>query len=711
MRAPASPAEEGAPLFFAVEVEGIEPTQGTLFFRSIGARRYQGQDFDLDGRHAAVVRLPVSASAAPGVEYYVSIRGVDGSTASAPPVYPTRNPYRVEVQPGRALLGVALVEPPTGARGPSDPLVLTLPGAPDRHAPRVFLDGADITAFLRTRGDTAQYVPSSPLVPGPHQLVVAEPGGERREFPFTVAEQADRAAAPGVASLRGSLSANYGGNVGNKNGPGKDTASGNLHVEAGARKGEFSVDFSGVNLQYVKDAPDPFTVSSGYLVTTRYGQQALEVGDLSISETSLVAAGFSRRGAQLKLQSGAAEARAFNVRAETVEGFETGVSFTDNERQVYGAAFAGSLFGNRLSAHLVGISGENQAVSGYNTASLLAASKGKALGGKLDAALGRTSLGAEYAVSWFDPDTSDGGGEKRDDAYEVRAGQDLGFGNLNVGYLRYGSRYATVADPNFTGDREGYDGSFSTAAGIASWSVFGSYTEDNVDDDPTRPVVLSRAGGTAVGLSPQGWPTLQLGYSVSDQTSFQVPAGAEEVENRNHSVSAGLAYGRGFWNLSLSAALGFLDDRLPADNDTRTRTYNLGGGVFVDRLVVSPGLTLSEAVGTTRTDRSRLGTLTLSVPLWDERISLSSQGSYQLSDATDGSVDTRTVNANGRLAFNLRDLLQRLRAGWLNVDVALTASYNRFDDRKNTANDADDYAVLLGFNLGAPYQWAVERPW
>lgn len=556
-----------------------------------------------------------------------------------------------------------------------------------------------------------EYVPSSPLDPGPHRVVVADPGGESRELWFTVEGSPDREAVPGVASARGSLSANYGGNVGNKDGSGKDAASGNLHVEAAARKGEFSVNFSGVNLQYVKDAPDPFTVSSGYLVTTGYGQQTLEVGDVSVSETSLVAAGFSRRGAQLKLRSGAAEARAFNVRAESVEGFETGVSFTDNTRQVYGAAVAGSLFGDRLRAHLVGITGENQAVAGYNTASLLASSKGKALGGALDATLGRTSLGAQYAVSWFDPDTSDGAGQARDDAYEVRAGQDLGFGSLSLGYLRYGSRYATVADPHFTGDREGYDGTFSTALGSLSWTLHGSYLEDNVDADPERPVVLSRAGGTSVGLSPQGWPTLHLAYTVSDQASIRVPAGAQEAENRNHSVSAGLAYGRGFWNVSLSAALGFLDDRLPADNDTRTRTYNVGGGVFVDRLVVSPGLSLSETVGTTRTDRSRLGTLTLSVPFWDERIQLATQGSYQASDATDGSVDSRTVSADGRLAFNIRDLLQRMRAGWLNVDVALTATYRRFDDRKNSANDSDGYTVLLGFNLGAPYQWAVERPW
>ncbi len=335
------------------------------------------------------------------------------------------------------------------------------------------------------------------------------------------------------------------------------------------------------------------------------------------------------------------------------------------------------------------------------------------VGVKLSGHLLGFDLEGEAAASWFDGDTTSGKGKVADQAYELSLARNVGIGDLSAHLLRYGSDFRSIANPNFTGDRQAVEASLTSTLGIASLTLNGSYTEDNVDDDPARPVVTSTRAGATVGLGPAGWPAVNLGYNLGLQDSRDEPAGEAGVKNLQHDISLGLTYAKGIWTASLTTTVGLLDDRLATERDTETRNVVLAGGVNTGPLSVAPSLSYTESENGGTTNRSRLASLTLAVPVWPEVVDLSGQGSYQWADASDHTSDTRTTNGSLRLSWNLQPLLKRAYLGWAKVQVALSADYNRVEDRIDSANDQEEYTTLVTLNLGAPYRfgWDWEVGW
>jgi len=706
---PPRSAEAGKAVPLVLETPA-EVAEVVLYYRVSGSRSFLRMPLRVrDGRVQAV--LPSDSALPPGIEYYLELLLDDGRRITDPPFSPRYNPYHIEIGPPQRL--TASLAAGGAELSPVDAVVLELDREVDPARVRMTLDGADVTGSVRIEGGVLRYEPPAPLAAGGHEVRLSLEDGPEIRLPFRVAgpPPADTASVRGVLRADGTLSFNYGLNVGNKTGSSGDRTSANLHVGFSAGKGKFSADFSGVNLQYVKDAPEEFTVSSGYLFRFAYDGQELDFGDLSITETPLTVSGYNRRGAQLRLRYGAVETHLFDVRAHTVEGFRSGISFTETDNQVYGLAVKFPVLDDdRLSVHLSGLTGKQDA-EGFNTGSTAAPSEGDVLGLRLEGRLAGIRIDGEFAASWFDADTGDGEGKRRDSAFEINLSRDVVIGNLSLGLLRYGSDFASIANPNFTGDRRAVRGGFSSRILGAALSLNGSYCEDNVGDEPSRPVVGSASAGVQVSGSPFGGATLNLGYGLGRQESRREPAGAAGVDNLRQDFTFGLSFSGGAWNLSFNGGLGFLDDRLSSDRDTETRNFVLSGGVEMDRLSILPNLSWNETEGTAKTDRSRLASLSFSIPLWRNVLDLSGQGAYQLADASDDSVDTRTANGSIRIAWNVQALMRRVRLDWVNVQLAFSGSYNRVEDRKNPANTNEDYATFLALNLGAPYRFGAEAAW
>ncbi len=695
----------GTPAVLSRPVEA-DAVAAVLHYRVAGTRAYRRIELPVeDGRVS--VQIPASAVVPPGVEYYLEVTTADGRVVTDPALYPAYNPYRIEVA-AAGLRGAALVGAPNGRVPARGPLVISLDGV--ATGVRFFLDGADVTSAVERQGSQVRYVPPAPLEPGRHVLVAQAPGGHRVEVPFVAEGPAE--GPRGVLAVDGSVSLNYGRNVSSRDTAASDRVSGNLNLEFSAQKGKFAARFSGVNLQYVKDAPDEFTISSGYLLTLAYGAQSFEFGDLSIDETPLTASGFARRGARLNMEVRRIKARLYNVRADTVEGFEAGVSLDDPGSQVYGLAVEAPLLpDDRFSIHLSALTGRNENRAGFNTGTSLGPSRGQTVGLGFRGTLFGTNLSGEFAWSRFDPDTTRGPGMEADTAWQVNASRDVVVGSLSLGLLRYGSDYATIANPNFTGDRQAVQAGLSSGFGPISLTLSGAYSEDNVDRAGGRPIVSSLTGNTSVGVAVPGWPALNLGYGISRQKSRSEPPGGQAVDNVNHTLSAGLSYGREPWNAALSASMGFLQNRLSGGSDARTRSITLSGGWNGERLSITPSLSYNESDSGGPVYRTRLATLSLTLPLWPEVVGLSGQGSYQRADTSDGSVDTATSSGSVRLSWNVQALLKRVGLGWANVQLAVSADYNRHDDRKDPSRDRTESVVFLTFNLGAPYRFRAETEW
>ncbi|WP_025323334.1 hypothetical protein [Deferrisoma camini] len=699
---PAGPHPAGQPIGWTAEPVA-RVVSATVYYRAVGARRYLSVPAAVEQGRVRV-DLPASAAVPPGTEYYLEVRTADGRVVTDPPSHPRYNPYRLEVAASPAPV---LAPAGSGPIAGGQPLVFR--SGPVGGGTRYFLDGAEVTGAVEVRGDTVRYPPPADLEPGTHVFAAEDRAGRRVEVPVRVT--GTPAGGPrGVLGLNGSLSFNYGYNARSRGGASGDRLSGNLNVEAYAEKGEFRVRFSGVNLQYDKDAPDPFTLSSGFRLEAAYGEQRLELGDVTVDETPLTVAGLSRRGAQLHLKVGRAEVRAFDVRTDTVDGWESGLFSSGRESQTYGVSVAGPLLADgHLDFHLTALSGRNESPSGAYDQSNGGPQEGDTVGVRVESAWGPVRLDGQYAYSRFDDDTSAGEGKKGDAAWEIRLTSDLGFGTLDLGYLRYGTDYATIAAPSFTGDRQGADGGFSTRIGPASWAVSGSFTEDNVGRDASKPIVRSVSGNTSLGWRGTRGVSMNLGYGIARQDSRDEPPGTTGVDNLNQQVSLNLAHAYGPWSGAVGGSLGFLDDRSAAGNDTDTRSVTLTTGLSGSAGSANLSLSFNQSITDAKTDRSRLASLTLAVPVWPEWVDLSGQVSYQLADASDGSVDTVTTGGSVRLAWNVDRLLAG--ADWVDVQLAVTGEYNRVDDRLDDANDSKEYLTFLTFNFGAPYRFGAETEW
>lgn len=676
-----------------------------LHYRASGARTFRSRE--LTPRNEAVsVSFSADEVAAPGIDYYLELTGADGTVVTDPPVYPEFNPHRIAVRE-RALPSFRVVG--GEALGATAPIILTWEGDEPPEQLRLFLDDLDITATTIVRDGRAEYRPPEPLRPGTHRVrMVQAVSGAESSSGFTVVEVPAETAS-GVMAIKGNASFHYGGNVSNKNNS-TSPLSANLHVEAEASKGRFSTHLSGVNVNFVQDAPTEINLSSGFQMNAGMGPVDVAFGDVSVRGTPLVLSGFARRGLLLSAGVGKGRAELFTVSTDPVEGFHSGVSVRNTTDQTYGLFYEAELLPDeRLTLGLSGVFGDQKGGAGVGAASLLPAARGRTVGAVVAGSVAGFKVDLEYAWSRYDPDRSDGVGAKEDSAYEARLSRDLSGIRLEGGYRRYGSDYATIASPNFSGDREGYDLSLAGGLGALSWALSGSQTVDNVDQDRSRPRVYSTGGSVSLGISPAGWPSLQLGLRRSLQKSKKTPVGVTGVDNINDTMSVALSYGGDAWNTSLNASLGWLNDRLDTDVDRVTRNYGLSMNYRLDPVSFVPSISYNASKGTSQTQRSWLAALNMSVPLWSDRLMLSTQASYQHSTASDDSVDQDLINGSARIAWTLQDLFTRRIPDWINAQFGLSGTFNRLDDRVNPAAEEESYAVLLTFSMGAPYNFGLER--
>ena len=676
-----------------------------LHYRTSGTRSFRRRELT---PHGPVVTVSFSERdvTAPGIDYFLELTGEDGEATTDPPVYPDFNPHRIEVHE-RALPAFHVLG--GEALGTTDGIVIAWDGGKSPGEFRLFLDDLDITAMTDIRGARAEYRPPEPLQPGPHRLrVVRASVGEEVSSGFTVIDT-DQESVATVVALKGNASFHYGGNISNKNSS-SSPLSANLHVEGDIGKGEFSTHLSGVNVNYVQGAPTEVNLSSGFLMNAGLGAVDVAFGDVSVRGTPLVLSGFARRGLMLSTGVGKGRAELFTVSTDPVEGFNGGVNVRGSADQTYGVFYQVDLLpDNRLTVGVSGVVGNQEAGAGAGVASLRSAARGRTLGAVVSGAVAGYKVDLEYAWSRYDPDRFDGVDAKEDAVYEARLSHELGGFTIGGGYRRYGGDYATIANPNFSGDREGYDLSLAGGMGVLTWSLSGSQTVDNVNRDPSRPRVRSTGGRINLGLSPQGWPTLRLGVGRSLQKAGEVPVGATGVDNINDTVSLTLSHGGDVWNGSLTASLGWLDDRLATNVDRITQNYGLSVSYHLDPVAIAPSVSYNASKGADKVQRSWLLALNLSVPLWSERITLSTQASYQHSTASDDSIDQDLANGSVRIAWTLQDLFTHRIPDWINAQFGLSGSFNRLNDRVNPDAGQNTYSVLLTFSMGAPYDFALER--
>ena len=704
VEAPSGPFYQGETVTLVVNMTEITPLKGELYFRPSGITYYQRIPIEFRDGGSAEVTIPATSVVSPGLEYYIEIVTSSGEVVTSPSTRAIYSPYTLKVLTSHPLPEAKLISPdPSFPIREREDIVIEFTSRPEIGTVNVFIDNTDITPLIDISGK--RIVLSSALLesPGRHTLVVEVEGKDgmksENSWVLMVAEEREEEK---FAKLKGSggISFNYSREIKTPSGPKDDTVSGNLNLGFDIEGRNWNMKWEGINIQYVEDTSgDNLTISSGFYVVLRKGEHTIEYGDITVQETQLTAPSFARRGVQAKLKGFDTELHLFNVSTGTVSGWNSGIG--DADRQVYGFSVTRPLISKTLPFTLVYITGRNQAVNGFNTASTRNRSEGDILGIRAAYNLFGIDIEGEVAGTRYDSDTTDDMDEREDTAGTLSLSTKFDRYSIGFGYYYYGPDFASIANPNFTNDREGFSGSVGTSFGPSTLSLSFNRGWDNVEEDPTRPVVYSTSGTLSWGLSPTRWPSISLSYTRSMQDSTKEPAGTQEVDNINDTVNMGLSLSGDRWSASLGGNYGKLNDRA-GGLDSETRGVNLSGSLTPFKgLSLGPSLGFTESKSSDVLKRTRIASLTAGIPILSPYMNTSLQVSYTLSDASDGSQDSTDLNGSWRLSLNLHEFIKK----WIDYGtevLALSASYSKIDDNVNPANSGEDISVFLSINLFAP---------
>ncbi len=706
---------QGEAFILVVEATGTQPKNGTLFYRPKGVRQYQHLPLTITKKKSAVATIPASAVIAPGIEYYVEIFDTTGKSVTSPTTYPKYNPHQLNVLPMPPPPEFKLISPDPGKSFNQEKLSIIIETTSQTvpllaNTATILLDSTDIThlaSFSKNR-----IVFSTVLLPEPGKhsirLATTDSKGKTNEKSWLF-EVSDKPKSEKTRQLyaRGNLSFNYGMDI-KKDSDDDDKMSGNLGLSFGAKGKDWEVTWDGININYVKDRPeDEVTISSGFHFTATKKEQFLEYGDISINETPLTAPSLARRGVQAKLKGFGSELHLFDVGAVTVSGWDSGLE--DDKNQIYGVSFQRAFLPNSgLPISLVCISGENQAVNGFNTAGADPPSKGDVYGVTLGHSLLGIKFDLEFAGSSFDDNTDDDLKEETDSAGTANLSTSVGKISLGTGYHYYGPDFTSIANPNFTTDREGYSANIGTALGPSSLSLSGSQNRDNVDKDDTRPVVTSTSGTLSYGVAVAPWPSLNLSYSTALQKSDDEPDGAQKTDNTNDSISMNLSKSGKTWTTSLGGNFGKIKDKI-SDLDSDTLGYQFSYGYSLGEVLsLSPSFSYSESESYGITKDTSIFSYTTNISLWKSLADLSFQGAYTTNGASDDSVDSTNLNGAWRFSLNIEQIIKKWIKYGGQQSLSLSINYNELEDNLNDANSYKSVSIYLSINFlsfSKPIEW------
>ncbi len=683
------------------QVSDSQIQSAVMFYRLQGSRQFMRQNLShKDGRWLA--QLDATQVQAPEVEYYFQFIMQDGSTRTEPVKYPQYNPLRLLVEARQKPLILMADE----TVSPDQRQIEFQVNGDVGDVVRVYIDDMDVTDFVTRDNDRWVLDNEAGLFSGQVILKVTTYEGEllaSHALDFTEPDASVRVAGERELVLRGNASLNIGGQS-DTNNTGSLSITGNLHAETEYKQGDFRSHFSGVNVNYQRGADPQFNLSSGFLLTNTYQEHSLQFGDVSVDGTPLVMSGFSRRGLLYKNVNDHRSGSVFSVRTSPVEGWESGISFDD--RQTYGVSWKQDIGDrNRSSIKLAMVSGKLlNPQTGNVGSSQVQPQAGDTAGLQFDTEVAGMKISAQFASSKFDADTSDATRARYDNAYEMKIQQTIYGLASSVGFHRYGSNYATIANPNFSNDRQGLDVSIGSQLQSLGWTASFASTRDNIQDDVSRPVVLSSNGGVNLSLLIEDWPSVTMGFNISEQSSRKEPTPADRVSNTGQDISLGISDRFAPFNVNWSSSLGRLRNDLDATKDSDTQNHSLS--VDYSDEAVRVNLNLSQNRSRSQvTLVSNLLNMAADFPVFSDDLVLNSQLSYQQNMADDNSQNNTVIGGSARIAWRARDMFGSLGGVWGDARLSLNWTFNRTTDEINPANDVSDQRLLLEFSMGKPLQF------
>lgn len=643
-----------------------------------------------------------------------------------------------------------------GARGPSDPIRLSLSGLPRGAFENLTfdLDDIDVTAFVTRQGRFALFTPPQPLEFGEHRLRLVEyaPDGDIIERGgWTVEIRKSRAFRE--AQLQSALTLTAGYRIADDNltdPPDEAQASGTAQLQAAVADANWRAT-GAIDLMYNKQEAltarqkNHLDMGEYLLVTDALGAR-LNVGHHTAVPESLIAQGFHRRGVSLGTSSADAgfSVTGFTQRADSIVGFQEGLGIGDEDNRVDGFAIsARPISANRDALALTAsyLTGKGPINSGEGVAGDPTVFAGDAASLVADSLFleRRLRLRAEVAKTEFDSDGDgtdsdlDGTVDFNSSAEPARAytalvtytpwhdkiamGQALAW-TVGLENKRIGTFFNSPANPG--GVPEGK--SLRTFSQL-NWHGFGLYAllgreTSNADDiqnletaETTQALLqgsyapIQAYPATDTGQEPEmpwyGQPYYTLGLSDVDQEIIDaglfVPEG-RFTATENVTVNASFTYPT--WSWSIAQSYGRSEDFSGQSADTRTTSTQLSA-----RFQIGKRLELEPSIGIDDTEQTEPALFTTAVDsktaraelrigyTFTEKLNGNITITMNRDDTSDDSIDQRTADVN----FILRYAVLQAQAARPGLALSLTGQYHDEEDRGTSATvpSSDSHQIFL----------------
>ena len=580
----------------------------------------------------------------------------------------------------------------------------------------VLLDGTDISQLLTVTDKGFEYKPFMVMPAGSHNLSITANDKNGNQVQKSISFTTRHTSTFEEAYTDNEASVIYEQVIEKPNSAQfvpNSKVEGNLRSDSKIKEKGWEFQFN-TNLRYLDQSiPVALPLKKGidaanWLFTGSYTKDNLKfkasLGDVQVNETQYTVVNLARKGGVFNLEYDNFQINMFSVKGVQVLGLRgVGVDFDTNDH-ILGVSGGVNLFDKKVMFKTIYVTGGEPGGS-LGISTTLGPKKGDVLGFVLTSDLLENKVKTEFETDFskFDPDTSDEFKSKSDHAYKLKVGGNLGVYTYDTMYEYIGRDYAVVGNQGLPKDREGASIMNGLNLGVHTINLTLSRYNDNVKGDELFPRILNYQGG--LDYSFNGIPNLPMGvnYQKSIQNSTREPSGTNPLDLHADTVSGRVNYTLDKINLGVLASYSLLDDRTPTNNDTTAINYTFTSSYNIPNITVSPSFSLNQSkihVTDVRTDTYTIN-LDLRTRFFRERLTFDVGGTYNIIKADNGLTDSRNLNTNFRLAYNIKEFFK----GLMNPTIALRGAYMKVTDKINRSSDRDELTLFLVLATSVPFSF------
>jgi len=580
----------------------------------------------------------------------------------------------------------------------------------------VIFDGQDITQLITLTEKGFEFKPFMVVPPGTHALSITAKNKEGMQIEKTVTFTTKHSETFDEAWSNNNATIIYQGILKKPESFESQPDSkieGNLTSETKLKNQTWEFKFN-TNLRYF-DQNEPLMPPQkkgldiiNWILTGEYTKELFKakasIGDIQITETPYTLSGLSRKGGLINIEYDIFQFNAFTVKSEAIYGGRGGTGIeTSSEDHIMGLSAGVKLFDKKMEIKTIYVTG-GEPSSGFGISGTGGIKKGDVIGFLVTSNFFENKLNTDFEIDFskYDPDTSDEFGKSSDKAYRAKIYGNIDKYNYEAMYEYIGRDYQVVGS-YIQKDRQGL-----SLRGGANWGEhvlnmnFSRYN-DNVRGDELFPRVVNYQG--MVDYSFNKFPNFPMGltYQKSIQKSTKEPEGTPKIHMDTDTISGRVNFTKDRLNIGFVTTYSVMNDKSEQNNDTTSITYTLTPTYNDEKYSLSTSFSLNQSkikLTDVRTDTYTINT-DFRTKFFDQRASLDIAGTYTITKANDGSVNTRNLNGTVQLAYDLAKMMKE----YIKPVIALKATYSKITDKINPSSNNDEFVLYFVFTTNIPFSF------